>query len=159
MEPFDFSQQQHDSPFNMALSTLERMNKLLNDVNEHTRKGKYVEWHMDLNQLYKELYYFVSKKKEDLLETEKQRNIINNIWNEIGIELNNLELTSTKMFDYQSIIETGLKRTKSNRLSGLINIFVGYLDEYEIQLRLMMGKYKLLMPDKSDPRFALGKGI
>jgi|ETNvirnome_2_300_1030623.scaffolds.fasta_scaffold00142_35 hypothetical protein len=159
MEPFDFSQQQHDSPFNMALSTLERMNKLLNDVNEHTRKGKYVEWYMDLNQLYKELYYFVSKKKEDLLETEKQRNIINNIWNEIGIELNNLELTSTKMFDYQSIIETGLKRTKSNRLSGLINIFVGYLDEYEIQLRLMMGKYKLLMPDKSDPRFALGKGI
>lgn len=150
---------QDQATFNMATATIERMNNLLKDINLHARSGMLIPWMFDLDQLYKEVIYFVKKKPNSDALTKKRKEVkeIYKDFKKKIIEHKIYPKTQEFEEDLMEFFDRVLA-LKFPFIQDTVDKLDEVLDEFEIKIRMNMGVYKLLMPDKSDPRFAFGKG-
>jgi len=148
------------TPFNMAVATLQRIDNLLKDINDHSRAGFFTVWMQDLNALYKETIPFV-EVSDDKIKIDILRKKLLGIYKSFKIEIlkNNIKPRSDNYSDEN--LHEFFDRVLSFKYPFLNNLIEGFdigLDEFEIELRMMLNKYHLLMPSKSDPKFAIGRG-
>ena len=148
------------TPFNMAVATLQRIDNLLKDINDHSRAGFFTVWMQDLNALYKETIPFV-EITEDKTKLDVLKKRLLDAYKKFKIEIirNNIKPKSDNYNDEN--LHEFFDRVLSFKhpfLNEFIENLDAMLDEFEIALRMLLKKYHLLMPSKSDPKFALGRG-
>ena len=114
-------------PFNMSLATLERIDKLLKDINQYYIIGDIVILHRSLYCLYSEIDPFLSNE-------EKKQAI--NYWNKCKDDIQAQGDENNTIFFQEGII---------NRIM-----------DFNFWLRNMAHKHGLLMQKPDSPEFALG---
>jgi len=115
--------------YNMAVAYVERLNELIKDVNYSARLEDLHTWKANLECLYRNLY----PKLSDEERIEGARLIK---------ELMDLDLQ--------------FKTSNPHPKGDIENKFYLRLHETDLKLQLFMENHKLIMPDKDDPRFAMG---
>jgi hypothetical protein len=121
---------QQPTQFNMAIATLQRMDKVLTMVTHYATIGDLINWNIQIMELRREISPFIKEKEYQEIE------------NIIG-ELNSVRWTIRDSIGNRKI---------SNQHFQLVS---KKLDEVTIKIYKSMKEAGILMPKSDDPRLAI----
>lgn len=121
---------QQPTQFNMAIATLQRMDKVLTMVTHYATIGDLINWNIQIMELRREISPFIKETEYNEIETI------------IG-ELNSVRWT---------IKDSSGNRKISNQYFQLVS---KKLDEVTIKIYKSMKEAGILMPKSDDPRLAI----